>query len=111
MERKMNRKLKEISQAYQNYLNNGSSGLNQWTAFRNGVSYADKNPISVWHNMKDELPKEGEILLIKRHSGICDIGIFTKPNLFYYDMGQKIVIDRIKLWAYIKDLLPKGGKK
>ena len=107
----MNRKLKDISQAYQNYLKNGSSSLNQWTAFRNGVSYADKKPISVWHNMKDELPKEDEILLVECHSGICDIGIFTKPNLFYYDMGQIMVIDRIKHWAYIKDLLPKGGKK
>lgn len=111
MERKMNRKLKDISQAYQNYLNNGGSGLNQWTAFRNGVSYADKNPIPVWHNMNDELPKENEFLLVERHSGICDIGIFTKPNLFYYDMGHIIYIDSIKQWAYINDLLPKGGRK
>ena len=107
----MKRKLKDINQAYHNYLNNGSSSLNQWTAFRNGVSYADKNPISVFHNMKDELPKEGEILFVEYHSGICNIGIFTKPNLFYYDMEQIIKIDSIKQWAYIKDLLPKEGRK
>lgn len=111
MERKMNRKLKDISQAYQNYLNNGGSGLNQWTAFRNGVSYADKNPIPVWHNMNDELPKENEFLLVECYSGRCDIVFPKTPEQFYYDMGRIIDKDSIKQWAYIKDLLPKGGRK
>ena len=79
-------------------------------AFEKGAMFADKNPnlSSLWHDASEE-PKENSVILvqwnIKGNSGYE----------FYYadsiNWDRFVEIYGVSIWAYISDLLPKGGKK
>ena len=79
-------------------------------AFEKGAMFADKNPdlSSLWHDASEE-PKENSVILvqwnIKGNSGYE----------FYYadsiNWDRFVEIYGVSIWAYISDLLPKGGEK
>ena len=79
-------------------------------AFEKGAMFADKNPdlSSLWHDASEE-PKENSVILvqwnIKGNSGYE----------FYYadsiNWDRFVEIYGVSIWAYITDLLPKGGEK
>lgn len=79
-------------------------------AFEKGAMFADKNPdlSSLWHDVSEE-PKENSVILvqwnIKGNSGYE----------FYYadsiNWDRFVEIYGVSIWAYISDLLPKGGEK
>ena len=79
-------------------------------AFENGAMFADRNPdlSALWHDASEE-PKENSVILvqwnIKGNSGYE----------FYYadsiNWDRYVEIYGVSIWAYIRDLLPKGGEK
>ena len=79
-------------------------------AFLDGVKWADEHPNleSLWHDASEE-PKENSVILvqwnIKGNSGYE----------FYYadsiNWDRFVEIYGVSIWAYISDLLPKGGEK
>ena len=79
-------------------------------AFENGAKWADEHPNleSLWHDASEE-PKENSVILvqwnIKGNSGYE----------FYYadsiNWDRFVEIYGVSIWAYISDLLPKGGEK
>lgn len=81
-------------------------------AFEKGAMFADKNPdlSSLWHDAS-EVPQGPYIVL-------CD-GLDNRQwvvEWLYIDMSYanwQDYVERISVsrWAYIKDLLPKGGEK
>lgn len=76
--------------------------------FENGAKWADEHPANVWHD-KSEMPKEGEWILMQFDEDSYD-------TLVLCDMNADIFCARCKKydvirWAYISDLLPKGGEK
>ena len=80
----------------------------KYSAFIAGAIWADNNPINVWHDAS-EMPKEGEWILVQYDEDCYD-------TLVLCDLLTDIFYARCKKygdirWAYIKDLLPKGGKK
>ena len=86
--------------------------------FRDGIEWADENlPQDVvnlndiWHPANEE-PEDNnwEILLEDK---IGDYWVEGECSVsFFYDSWQKYAEDvGLTRWAYISDLLPKGGKK
>ena len=91
----------------------GRSYESAWAAggFEMGAHWADEHPINVWHPASEE-PKYGEIILVEV------INTLSKEDEvnYYVEYSKEWVIKSMKTdgficqWAYIKDLLPKGGK-
>ena len=86
------------------------NSFNTKFGFENGVKWADEHPnlASLWHDAS-EMPKDGEWILIQIDEDsyvalvLCDLDADM-----YCAWCKKYDVIR---WAYISDLLPKGGKK
>lgn len=86
-----------------------------------GVEAADAEPdtTELWHDER-EFPKEnmseygcGEMCLVISKDGHIEIGQAVFNGSMYAISCGRVVfsMDEVKYWAYIKDLLPKGGDK
>ena len=79
----------------------------KYSAFIAGAIWADNNPVNVWHEAS-EMPKEGEWILIQFDEDsydtlvLCDMDADT-----FCAWCKKYGVIR---WAYISDLMPKGGE-
>ena len=105
----------EINNAsYAQFCNSSSVTFTlQKEAFEAGAKWADNNLSQnvinlekIWHTM-EELPEINTDICVQWKYG--DILSFYYENFFYDGMVE--YADRIERWAYIKDLLPKEGKK
>lgn len=79
--------------------------------FKAGVIWADKHPANVWHEAS-EFPNKALPIIIEIDDDIEPsyevISIDETDEKFW----EYLVSDRdITIWAYVKDLLPKEGKK
>lgn len=83
-------------------------------AFEAGAKWADANPNSgvvdlsqVWHNVKEE-PEKGRLMIcIDKHNVSINEWI-DQYNCDWLDFAECF---GIIIWAYIEDLLPKGGNE
>ena len=91
----------------------------EYRGFIAGAKWADANPKSrlidlsqVWHEAKEE-PKEGTQVVAIDNDGWTVSGLFNPRAMVkgVYIYGD-LVVDwySVVRWAYIKDLLPKGGE-
>lgn len=92
-----------LSEAKKHYYDS----INCHNAFLHGVEWADEHPANVWHDAS-EMPKEEEWILVQFGEDCYDTLVL--------DMYADIFRARCKKygdirWAYISDLLPKGGEK
>ena len=98
----MKREEQIISEAKKHY----SDSINCHNAFLHGVEWADEHPVDVWHDVSEE-PRCEELLLGEDSDGFS----------IYRWCGQEdnweafVNATGLSRWAYIADLLPKGGKK
>ena len=82
--------------------------------FEAGAKWADANPKSglidlsqVWHDAKEE-PEKGRLMIcIDKHNVSINEWI-DQYNCDWLDFAECF---GIIIWAYIEDLLPKGGEK
>lgn len=82
--------------------------INIQEAFEEGAKWADNHPVNVWHDASEE-PKEGEWILVMFDEGDCNaIVIRNFGEVIWRDWCKKYNISH---WAYISEMLPKGGKK
>ena len=75
-------------------------------AFIEGADWADSHPVNVWHDAREE-PRSNELLLGEDTDGFSIYrwcGQEDNWEAFVNETG-------LSRWAYIDDLLPKGGKK
>ena len=80
-------------------------------AYKEGAAWADKHPINIWHQA-DEVPENGAHILME--CKLLDSKEFKSYNIDYKGVVNWEVLKRyfgISRWAYIRDLLPKGGEK
>lgn len=106
----------EVAQAYKAYMDNGGMlQSNLWFAFKAGAEWADTHPV-IWHDASEEPQDKNERIL--SYSEYFDCFFLDFPNyLMIKDGGQNknwgtvVLRNRISKWAYVKDLLPKGGEK
>ena len=79
-------------------------------AFEEGAEWADLHPdlTALWHDAS-EMPKEGEWILIQFDEDSYDALVFCDMNAAAFcTCCKKYGSTR---WAYISDLLPKGGER
>ena len=79
--------------------------------FLDGAVWADKHPVNVWHEAS-EFPNKALPIIVEIDDDIEHsyevISIDETDEKFW----EYLVSDRdITIWAYVKDLLPKGGEK
>ncbi len=75
-------------------------------AFIEGADWADSHPVNVWHDISEE-PRLNKWVLAQIGDGVFDTFVISK-NQNWKECANGI---NIKRWAYISDLLQKGGKK
>ena len=80
-------------------------------AFEEGAKWADNHPVNVWHEAS-KFPNKALPIIVEIDDDIEPsyevISIDDTDEKFW----EFLVSDRdITMWAYVKDLLPKGGEK
>ena len=98
----MNRDEQIISEAKKHYYDD----INCHNAFLHGVEWADEHPVDVWHDASEE-PRCEELLLGENSDGFSIYrwcGQEDNWEAFVNETG-------LSRWAYISDLLPKGGEE
>ena len=85
-------------------------------AFGKGAMFADKNPdlSSLWHDAseepKDDLGKDDSVIIYQDKYGNCRF--ITKRDIVILHINWECFATvNVRCWAYISDLLPKGGEK
>lgn len=84
--------------------------FNCYYAFMEGAAWADKHPNleSLWHNTGEE-PELNQWFLAQIGDDAFDTFVMAMDKNQDWRTWSKGL--NIKRWAYIDDLLPKGGKK
>ena len=73
-------------------------------AFEEGAEWADEHPINMWHDTNEEPKDDMDILFISKNGKVHKV---SKIDNSLYDWLKDN--DGIDKWAYINDILPKGG--
>ena len=93
-----------ISEAKKHYYDS----INCHNAFLHGVGWAGEHPINVWHDANEKRYRHKPILIQ------CGYPLHTyEATALTEDViwGDFVVLNAIYRWAYISDLLLKGGKE
>ena len=76
-------------------------------AFEEGAEWADNHPVNMWHDTNEE-PRLNQWFLAQIGDNAFDTFVMEMDkNEDWKEWSNGI---NIKRWAYIRDLLPKGGK-
>ena len=78
----------------------------KYSAFIAGAIWADKHPKNVWHDASEE-PRYNELMLGMDNDGFSIYMWCGQDDSWDSFCG----ITKLAIWAYISDILPKGGKK
>lgn len=97
----MTREEQILSEAKKHYYDS----INCHNAFLHGVEWADEHPANVWHDASEE-PKCDEYLLGEDNDGFSIYMWRSQEDSWNLFVG----ITTLCRWAYISDLLPKGGE-
>lgn len=98
----MEREEKILSEAKKYY----SDSIRCYDAFLHGVEFAEEHPVNVWHDSEEE-PKEYPIIYQDEFSDVWILQFSLKD---YVDGWKEFKeFECVTRWAYIKDLIPKGG--
>ena len=100
----MKREEQIISEAKKHYYDD----INCHNAFLHGVEWADEHLIDVWHDAS-EAPNVKDAILIQFAVSGCDVyTLRIIDDDKWHAWCKKYGVIH---WAYISDLLPKGGEK
>ena len=107
----------EIKKAARAYISGDTLSIQYLMHFENGAGWADLHPNleRLWHDASEEpLLEETEIIFINErdfaHISKRKNGHFSY-SFVYYSWEEFVNSLKIKKWAYISDLLPKGGER
>ena len=101
----------EIKKAAQAYISGDTLSIQYLMHFENGAGWADEHPNleRLWHDASEEPPGYNyEILCVDilDMNFVCS-GVIDLLSNTNWDERRGVV----KMWAYISDLLPKGGER
>lgn len=80
--------------------------------FKAGAAWADRNPANKWHDVS-EPPKPNKWFIYEAYAEDQDpeYGAYFSAELEPITWGRMTFANEITRWAYVSDLLPKGGAK
>ena len=89
----------------------------RYSAFISGAIWADDNPAQdvvnlndVWHDASEE-PQDNYIVLCDGLDNLQWVENCQHIDIYYANWQNYAEAFKVIRWAYVKDLLPKGGKK
>lgn len=103
----MTREEQIISEAKKYY----SDSINCHNAFLHGVEWTDEHPVDVWHDASEEPVGNNWKILCQDEMNGCWVENRVDAMLLHNTWNEYAGIEMLVKWAYIRDLLPKGGKK
>ena len=80
--------------------------INCYYAFLHGAEWADKHPVNVWHDAS-EMPKNSKWILTQFGEDCYDTYMLPHFDADIFCAWCKDT--NVTRWAYIDDLIPKGG--
>lgn len=103
----MNREEQIIGEAKKYY----SDSINCYNAFLHGVEWADEHPANIWHDAS-EVPASDYYtqIVYQDKSGMCWFATNQERFEYDWDWARFASAHLMVRWAYIRDLLPKGGE-
>ena len=81
-----------------------------YSAFIAGAIWSDKHPKNVWHDASEE-PQDNYIVLCDGLDNLQWVENCQHIDIYYANWQNYAEAFKVNRWAYIKDLLPKGGKR
>ena len=107
----MTREEQIISEAKKYY----SGDIKCYDAFLHGVEWVEEHQVNVWHDVSEEPQIGSNIVVVDEDGQWWDIQPYDGEYDGYGDLtGWRCCVvhyNNIQSWAYISDLLPKGGEK
>lgn len=102
----------EIKQAARAYISGDTlSSKTIVFHFANGAGWADENPKNVWHDVSEEPKDRSNILVRYTYLGCAEL-ISHRINYNHLPSWSEFVdFNEVEEWAYVSDILPKGGEK
>ena len=108
----------EIKKAAQAYISGDTLSIQYLMHFENGAGWADEHPNleRLWHDASEEPQYKNKRILA--HSECFDYFFVDFPGYLMVLYGGQtddwetvVLRKKISKWAYISDLLPKGGEQ
>lgn len=102
-----------ILQAARNYVSGVTlSSPSDVIHFEYGARWADEHPNLeiLWHDASEE-PQDNYIVLCDGLDNLQWVENCQHIDIYYANWQNYAEAFKVNRWAYIKDLLPKGGKK
>lgn len=94
--------------------NNGRTyeQANAASGFELGVKWADNHLINVWHDVTEEpMDRRRTIVLYGTNPvGVTSCNYEDISSVFGETWYAYVILSNISLWAYLDELLPKGGE-
>ena len=81
------------------------------SAFISGAKWADEHPKNVWHPADEEPDGRDWRILCEGESGNCWVASRRDAFTIGYNWQEFAEDEALTRWAYISDLLPKGGER
>ena len=83
----------------------------KYSAFISGAIWADNNPVNVWHDACEGPEDYFKQIIYQDKTGTCHFTIMHDIVVMLELKWEHFAAAKISRWAYISDLLPKGGEK
>lgn len=74
--------------------------------FTEGAKWTDEHPKNIWHDIKEE-PKNNEDVVLYDVCGNL-VTEFYDSSVTWHNI---VLYYKATMWAYVSDILPKGGEK
>ena len=104
---------KEILSAARDYIGRVTLSSPSYVIhFENGAEWADEHPNleSLWHDASEEPTDDLTQILYQDNYGDC--WLTTKSDIIILGCNwEHFASVNVRRWAYVSDLLPKGGKR
>ena len=101
----------EIKKAAQAYISGDTLSIQYLMHFENGAGWADEHPNleRLWHDASEE-PQDNYIVLCDGLDNLQWVENCQHIDIYYANWQNYAEAFKVIRWAYVKDLLPKGGK-
>lgn len=80
------------------------------SAFLAGAKWADEHPKNVWHQADEEPQGNNWKILCQDEENGCWVENRNDAIRLHNTWNEYVAIELVVKWAYISDLIPKGGE-
>lgn len=76
-----------------------------------GAKWTDEYPVDIWHDNSEEPQGDNWEILCIDDFDFCWVDRRVDACSLHNKWDEYAEVECVKMWAYISDLLPKGGEK